>query len=229
MVRGARCAAAAADFGALRRSMPMSITITTTPASPNSTPATVCIRLARESRFSIGAEHGPPALRECRKCRRARARSGAPRRAAASTTDRVPGRCRHRRPCSRCDRKSRAAESRRRCRTHPRRSAAAGSRYWKKRLPGVTRSPACVPPSTSNGGSCTTVGSSFEKSATTLLASVSTTAQVSVRPNDSPVRTALVDVRHQQVIGSTSTMSTGPGAWDLGLGLSRYRNRNQRE
>ena len=53
IVRGPRCAAVSADFGALRRSMPMSMTSATTPASPNSTPATVCITLARDSRSSI--------------------------------------------------------------------------------------------------------------------------------------------------------------------------------
>jgi hypothetical protein len=49
-----------------------------------------------------------------------------------------------------------------------------------------------------------------------LFNSVSTTEQVSRRSNASAVLTAVVEVRHQQVIGSTSTMSTG--TWGLGLG-----------
>ncbi len=43
--------------------MPISITSAITPASPNSTPATVCIRLARDSRFSIAVNGAAGASR----------------------------------------------------------------------------------------------------------------------------------------------------------------------
>ena len=190
----------------------------TTPARPNRMPATVCSRLARDSRFSIAGEHrrrrfanvaGVVGHERDQAHRRARQRV----RLIAALRGVAAGR-----PCSRCGTKSRAAESSRRCRTRPRRSGAGDSRTGRIACPASPDRRHACRPSTSNGGSCTTVGSSFEKSATTLLASVSTTAHVSVRPNDSPVRTALVDVRHQQVIGSTSTMSIAGGLRALGLG-----------
>ena len=70
---------------------------------------------------------------------------------------------------------------------------------------------ACEPPITSNGCSCTTAGSSFDWSGTTFVVSVSTTWQVSVSVNGSPERTAEAELRHQHVIGSTSTSTVPDG------------------
>src|ERR1700752_3920781 len=67
------------------------------------------------------------------------------------------------------------------------------------------------PPVTSNGWSWTTVGSSFERSGTTFVVSVSTTWQVSISVNGSPERTAEVELRHQQVIGATLHPPTPDG------------------
>ena len=100
----------------------------------------------------------------------------------------------------------------RRCRTRPRRSAAGDSRTGRSACPASPDRRHACRPALRTAAAAPPSDRASKSPATTLLASVSTTAQVSVRPNDSPVRTALVDVRHQQVIGSTSTMSVSASA-----------------
>ena len=72
-----------------------------------------------------------------------------------------------------------------------------------------------TPFTTSNGCSATVVGSSWFRSGTTFTAAVSTTLQVSVTVNRSPMLTAFRSVFHQHAMGSTST---SPGACGFGAG-----------
>jgi len=64
-----------------------------------------------------------------------------------------------------------------------------------------------LPPSTSKGGSAAATGSSVDRSTATESALVSRASQVRTAENDSPIRTALTLVRHQQWSGSDSTTS----------------------
>src|SRR5436190_23343747 len=71
-----------------------------------------------------------------------------------------------------------------------------------------------MPRTTSNGASCTVVGSSDFTSGTTVTRPVFATPQVSVSVKCSPSCTAFVSVFHQHMIGSDGTSSTpwGGGA-----------------
>ncbi len=66
-----------------------------------------------------------------------------------------------------------------------------------------------VPPTTSKGVSCSEVGSMLLTFGTTVALSVSSTRQVSVSPNASPMRTAALSVRHQQLIGPGAARVSG--------------------
>src|SRR6266446_9752055 len=73
-----------------------------------------------------------------------------------------------------------------------------------------------TPRTTSNGASCTVVGSSDFTSGTTVTRPASTTPHVSVRVKCSPSCTAFLSVFHQHMMGPDA-ISPGPaileGAW----------------
>src|SRR5262245_26912641 len=72
-----------------------------------------------------------------------------------------------------------------------------------------------TPRTTSNGASCTVVGSNDFTSGTAVTRPVSARPHVSVRVKCSPTCTAFVSVFHQHVMASSATSST---PWDGGAG-----------